>query len=392
MAGPLAGVRVLDLTRALAGPYGSMILGDLGAEIIKVEARETEWDALGVYRAMGMTKQFAGLQRNKKSMTLDLKTQKGKEIFYELVKGADVVFDNYRPDVPERLGVDYDTLSKINPRIICCSITGFGSTGPYRNRPSYDLIAQAIAGGLSVTGEPGGPPCRAGMPIGDKGGGVFAAIGILAALHARDQSGVGQKVETSLMESQVALMSYVAGQYLAGGGVPQAEGSGHRAAVPYGAYKTEDGYIAIAAMMKFPELCTVLGREDLLKDERFAAPVERFMNRHDLDAILDEAFPSRTSDEWMKLLVEQDIPCSPVYSLDQTVSDPQVLDRKMVVTVQLDDGDETKIIGNPIKMSGTPCDTYETVASVGRNTDEILSGLLGYSQGEIEQLRREEVI
>ena len=219
MAGPLKGIMILDLTRALAGPYGSAILGDLGAEVIKVEEPGTVWDALGVYVSMGLANQFAGLQRNKKSITINLKTEKGKELFYELVKQADVVFDNYRPGVNERLGIDYETLKKINPKIICCSISGFGSTGPYSNRPAYDLIAQAIGGTMSVTGEPGGRPCRTGMPLGDQGGGIFGVIGILAALHAREQTGVGQKVETSLMEAQLALMSYVIGQYLCGGGI-----------------------------------------------------------------------------------------------------------------------------------------------------------------------------
>lgn len=392
MPGPLADIRILDLTRALAGPYGSMILGDLGAEIIKVEAPGTVWDALGVYTSLNLGHQFLGIQRNKKSITINLKTQRGKELFYKIVEKADVVFDNYRPGVTKRLGIDYDTLKSINSRIICCSVSGFGSTGPYRNRPAYDLIAQAIGGEMSVTGEPDKPPCRSGMPIGDEGGGVFAVIAILAALHARERTGFGQYVETSLMESQLALMSYVIGQYLGGGGVPKPEGSRHRAAMPYGAYKTKDDYIAIAAMLKFEDLCKILDIEEILKDDRFSNILNRFMNREELEPILEKAFLAKGVDEWMELLVEADIPCSPVYTVDKSLSDPQVLAREMMVSVKLKDGSEAKMIGNPIKMSETPCKIYEPPMDVGENTDEILSKILGYNREEIDELRREGVI
>ena len=283
----LAKVRIVDLSRALAGPYGSMILGDLGAEIIKIEPLGARTEATGPYSYKGQDAYFMSINRSKKSVTLDLRTDKGREVFYDLVRISDVVFDNFRPGVLERLRIDYDTIKELNPRIICCSISGFGSNGPYRERPAYDLVVQAVSGAMSITGEPGRPPVRSAIAIGDQGAGMFAAHGILAALYARERTGVGGKVETSLLEAMMALLAYEASYYFVSGLVPGPVGSGHRTLPVYQAFKTRDGYIAIAAINRFHALCKALDREDLTQDPRFGEG-QMAEHREELLVILEE--------------------------------------------------------------------------------------------------------
>jgi crotonobetainyl-CoA:carnitine CoA-transferase CaiB-like acyl-CoA transferase len=372
-----------------------MILGDLGAEIIKIEAHEgREQQRIGAYTYKGQDVYFMSVNRSKKSIVLDLRLDKGREVLYDLVKVSDVVFDNFRPGVLERLRIDYDTLKKLNPKIISCSITGYGSTGPYRDRPAYDLVIQAITGAMSITGEPGRPPVRSGIAVADQGAGMFAAHGVLAALYARERTGVGAKVETSLLEAMVAQLAYEAGLYLISGLVPGPVGSGHRILPVYQAHQTQDGYITIAAVGRFPALCQALGREDLAQEPRFAGP-GLAQHRQELLAILDEIFLTKSSDEWVKLLTEADVPCGPVNALDKALSDPQVLATDMVVSIDHTLGGQIKQTGNPIKASTTPKDARQKFLSpplLGEHTNEILSQLLGYSQDKIEQLRQEKVI
>ena len=390
----LAGVRVLDLTRALAGPYGSMILGDLGAEIIKIEALDARADAIGPYSYKGQDAYFMSVNRSKKSITLDVRTDRGREVLHDLVKVSDVVLDNFRPGVLERLRIDYDTLKGVNPRIICCSITGFGSNGPYRNRPAYDVVIQAVSGAMSITGEPGRPPVRSGIAIADQGAGMYAVHGILAALYARERTGVGAKVETSLLEAMIAQLAYEAGYYFISGLVPGPVGSGHRTLALYQTFQTRDGYVAIAAINRFPALCKALGREDLTEDPRFKGR-EIGEHRDELLAILQKEFITRKTDQWLKLLTEADVPCGPLNTLDKALSDPQVLARDMVVSINHAMGGQIKQTGNPVKISATPPELRQDFLpppTLGQHTDEVLSQLLGYSSEQIDRLRQEKVV
>ena len=390
----LAGVRVLDLTRALAGPYCSMILGDLGAEVIKIEAVQGRKEVTGPYSYKGQDGYFMSVNRSKKSVTLDIRTDDGREVFYDLVKVSDVVLDNFRPGVMERLKVDYEVLKGINAGIISCSISGFGSDGPYRDRPAYDLVVQAISGAMSITGEPGRPPVRSGVAIGDQGAGMFAAHGILAALYARQRTGVGCQVETSLLEAMVAQLAYEASLYLLSGIIPEPLGTGHRTLPFYQAFRTRDGHIAIAAIDRFPNLCKAVGREDLTEDPRFA---EDQINEHrdEFIAIMEEVFAGRTTDEWLERLNGNDVPCGPVNTLDKALTDPQVLARDMVVSVDHTLGGRIAQTGNPIRISTTPPDARRRFLSpptLGEHTTEVLSQLLGYSHERIDRLRQEKAV
>ncbi|MEE8353105.1 MAG: CoA transferase [Dehalococcoidales bacterium] len=390
----LTGVRILDLTRALAGPYCSLILGDLGAEVNKIEAVTGRQEVTGPYAYKGQDAYFMSVNRSKQSVTLDLRKEQGQAVFHDLVKVADVVLDNFRPGVLERLKADYATIEEINPRIISCSITGFGPDGPYRDRPAYDLVVQAISGTMSITGEPGRPPTRSGIAVGDQGAGMFAAHGILAALYRREQSGVGSRVETSLLEATVAQLAYEAGLYLVSGIVPGPVGSGHRTLPFYGAFATRDGYVAIAAINRFPHLCRAIGREALIEDERFQGK-RLFENRDRFIAILEEVFLTRDTGDWVERLTEADVPCGPVNTLDQAFADEQVLARDMVVSIDHTLGGQIRQTGNPIKMSVTPPEVRRRFLSpptLGEHTDEVLRNLLGYPKARIEQLRREKTI
>lgn len=390
----LAGARIIDLTRALAGPYCSMILGDLGADIIKIEAVAGRTDVTSPHSYKGEDGYYMSVNRSKKSVTLDLRTDKGREVFYDLVRVSDVVLDNFRPSILERLKADYDTLNKLNPRIICCSISGFGSSGPYRNLPAYDLVAQAISGSMSITGEPGRPPVRSGVAIGDQGAGMFAAHGILAALYARERTGEGCKVETSLLEAMIAQLAYESSLYLLSGIIPGPVGTGHRFLPFYYAFQTSDGYLAVAAINRFSALCRALGREDIANNQRYANH-ETGEHRDELIAIMQKAFLTRTTDEWLKALNEHDVPCGPVNTLDKALIDPQVLERDMVVTVDHTLGGQVKQTGNPIKISTTPPGLRRKFLSpptLGEHTADVLSQVLGYSQEKINRLKQENVI
>ena len=390
----LVGVRILDLTRALAGPYASLILGDLGAEIIKIEALDARTDAIGPYAYKGQDAYFMSVNRSKKSITLDIRTDKGREVFYNLVKISDVVFDNFRPGVLERLKIDYDTLKEINSRIICCSISGFGRNGPYRDRPAYDLVIQALSGAMSITGEPDRPPVRSGVAIADQGAGMFAATGILAALHTRERTGVGGKVETSLLEAMVAQLAYEASYYFVSGLVPGPVGSGHRTLALYQTFQTRDGYVAIAAINRFPALCKALSREELTEDPRFKGS-QMAEHKGELLAILEKEFLRKDTAEWLELLTEADVPCGPMNTLDRALTDPQVLASEMVVSINHTLGGQIKQTGNPIKISSTPPDVRSEFLSpptLGEHTNEVLTTLLGYSPEEIDLLKQERII
>lgn len=405
MKGALAGTVILDLTRALAGPYGTMILGDLGATVIKVEppggdltrgaANDTQGSSQALYQYKGESGYFLAINRNKKSIVLDLTISQGLTIFYELVRKADVVYENFRPGVTERLRIDYDSLKGINPKIVYCSITGYGPSGPYKDRPSFDLVAQAMGGGMSITGEPGRAPVRAGIPIGDLAAGMFASHGVIAALYEREKTGEGQKVETSLLTGQVGLLTYIASYYFLSGMVPQPIGSSHQSNVPYQAFKAKDIYLVVAAAgEKFWRiLCQILEVPQLIEDPRFKTNLDRIRNKDELIPVLEERFLTKTAEEWLELLNKEGVPAGPVLTVDKVFSDPQVISQKMIIDLKhsLDGG--IKVAGNPIKMlHGLPEEEYKYPPTLGQHTSQILQEYLGYSNDKIETLRMEKVV
>ncbi len=392
---PLSKIRILDLSLIMAGPYCSLILGDLGAEVIKIELPGQGEGARGVppHFFEGESAYFIAMNRNKKSMTLDLKTPKGKEVFYELAKRSDVVLENFRPGVVKRLGVDYDTLKEINPRIICCSISGYGQTGPLKDRPAFDLIIQARGGVMSYTGEPGRMPVRMGAPMGDLAGGLFAANGILAALYQREGTGRGQKIDISLLDCQISLLTYRAEYYFVGNEIAQPVGSGHASVHPIRAFKTKTFDIVIDCNMQniFAELCDGIGMPEMAVDPRFSSRENRFKNKDELYPILEKVFMTKTGEEWLELL-DKRIPIGPINTIDKALSDPQILSRNMVVEVDYGKGKRLQIVGNPIKMSEIDQEEFKAPPRLGEHTEQILTGMLGYSPEEVKELTREKII
>jgi CoA:oxalate CoA-transferase len=394
MSSLLEGVRILDLTRMLAGPYATMLLGDLGAEVIKIEDRRGDYTRIsGQYSLGGMGAYFLAINRNKKSVVLDLKHPRAREVFYELVRVSDVVVDNMRPQALDRLGCGYEELKRVNPRIISCSLSGFGHSGPYRDRPAFDLTIQALGGAMSITGEKGGPPVRMGLPMGDLAGGLFAALGIVSALHFRSRTGKGRWLDISLLDCQISLLSYLIAYHSIGGLVPGPQGSRHESIVPYQAFHTKDIWIVVACSTpKFWEgLCRAIGREDLITDDRFDDPIKRVQNQDELVPILEEIFLEKSADEWLEALEREEVPCAPVNTLDRALSDPQVLHRRMVVELEHPALGRFKAAGNPIK---TACaeESFASPPLLGEHTEEVLMGLLGYDRSRIQELVEEGVI
>jgi len=392
----LDGIRVVDLGQMLAGGHGSMLLGDLGAEVIKIEPIEVgdRTRLLGPPFVEGESAYFMAINRNKKSVALDLRKEQGRQVLYDLVRVSDVVFHNFRPGVVERLKCDYDTLKGVNPRIIYCELTGYGETGPYRDRPAFDLAIQAISGAMSITGEPGRPPVRQGIPIGDLAGSLFAAFAISAALYAREVTGEGRKIDLSLMDCNVSLLTYVGQYYLIDGQVPGPMGSGHLSVVPYQAFATQDIYIVVAVFVEkfWRAFCRVLGIEELIDDPRFCDNDRRRENREELVPILEEIFRTRPGEEWLRLLSEAEVPCAPINTLDRLFADPQVAARNMVVEIDHPKVGRLRSIGNPVKTPPMPEGPFEPPPLHGQHTDQVLREILGYSAERIAQLRENRVI
>lgn len=391
----MEGVRVLDLSQMLSGPYATLLLGDMGAEVLKIE-EPGEGDrtrSMPHHHVGGLSGYFISINRNKKSITLDLKVPEALEVFYDLVKKSDVVFDNFRPGVLERLKIDYPTLKKINPSIIHVSITAFGYEGPYRELPAFDLTIQAIGGAMSVTGEPGGAPVRLGLPMGDIAGAVFASNAVTAALYKRIRTGEGSRVDVSLLDTLVSMHVYVGQYVLQGGEVPGPVGSGHQSVVPYRAFKASDDWFVIAVFTeKFWKLfAKAIGRPELDKDPRFATNPQRCIYRKQLFDILDKQFISRTAKEWLKMLDEAGVPAAPINKLDKTYQDPQLLARNMVVDMDIPNAGSVKTMGNPFKVLGEK-EVFRAPARLGQHTVEVLQGLLCYSKEKIAQLREKKAI
>ncbi len=390
MSLPLSDVRILDMTLIMAGPYCTSMLGDMGAEVIKIEKPGVGESSREVppHFFEGQSAYFIAMNRNKKSMTLDLKSEEGKHIFYELAKTSDVVVDNFRPGVVKKLGFGFDDLKKINPRIICCSISGYGQTGPFKDRPAFDLVIQARGGIMSYTGEPDQMPVRMGAPMGDLSGGLFATQGILAALYQREKTGKGQQIDISLMDCQTSLLTYRAQFYFVGNEIARPVGSGHVSAHPIRAFQTKTFAVVIDANMEnlWIDMCEAMGMPELSRDERFNSRKNRNKNKEQLYAILEKAFLEKTGEEWLEIL-EKRVPIGPINTIDKALADPQTLSRNMVVEVDYNDGKKLKLVGNPVKMSGIEKERFCRPPYLGEHTEEILSQLLNYSPEQIEELK-----
>ncbi len=395
MAPPIAGIRILDLSQMLAGPYGTMILADLGAEVIKIERPGGGDIARGMppHFFHGESVYFISMGRNKKSLCLDLKAGEGLELFYRLVRLSDVVYDNFRSGILEKLRIDYETLKQINPRIISCSVTGYGHTGPFKDRPAFDLIIQARGGIMSYTGEPGRMPVRMGAPMGDLGGGLFAVQGVLAALYQREKTGLGQKVDIGLLDCQISLLIYRGLYSLYAGEVARPVGSGHVSANPIRAFHTKTFDIVIDANTDkfFVELCEGLSLQELASDPRFLTRADRLKNKDALYALLDAAFLQKTGEEWLEIL-EARVPIGPINTVDMALRDPQVLSRNMVVETTHPCGEKMKLLGNPIKMSQRGEEAYDPPPGIGEHTEQILRQLLSLDSSEIQRLRDNKII
>ena len=393
---PLKGIRVLDLSRVLAGPFCSMSLSDLGAEVIKVEI-PNRGDDTRAYPPFieGVSSYYLSLNRGKKSLTLNLKKEEAVNVIHELAAKCDVVLENFRPGVTERLNVDYETLKKINPEIIYCSISSFGQTGPYAQWPGYDLIIQGMSGLMGITGEKGGGPMRIGVAIEDINAGLHAVISILAALRIRDSLGVGQYIDLSMLDAGVSWMTYVAGNYFATGKVPQRMGTAHPSIVPYQAFKTGDEkYILIAGGNDrlFGILCKILGLEQLTSDPNYSTNEARVANKDALISTLQDAFMKQSRDQWLDSLRESGFPCAPVYTIDEVFADPQVQYRDMLVEMEHPTAGTIKQIGTPFRFSVSKTGLGLYPPELGENTEEILRDLLGYSDAEINELREKGAI
>lgn len=385
----LEGIKVLDLTRARAGPTAARQLADFGAEVIKIEMPgDSHYGDLGVRQGPD----FQNLHRNKLGMTLNLKNPKGLAIFKRLVKTADVLIENYRPQVKHRLGIDYDHLREINPRLIYASISGFGQTGPYADRPGLDQIAQGMGGHMSVTGDPDGPPYRSGTAISDLTAGLLAANGIMTALFEREKSGEGQWLHTSLIEAQIFLMDFQAARWLVDGEVPQQAGNDHPTNVPMGTFKSRDGYVNIAPMpAMWAKFCTAMDLESIHEHPDYATFEARVENRAALNAIINERTITKDTKDWVESLNQAGIPCGPIYKMDEVFADEQVKHLGIAQTVHTPKRGELSIVGQPVNLSRTPSTLTAPSPELGEHTDGILAAA-GYSPDEIKAFRTEKVI
>ena len=396
VAPPLADLLVLDLSRVLAGPFATMMLADLGAEVIKVErpGRGDDTRQWGPPWAGGESAYYLSANRNKKSITLNLKSGKGREIVRALASQADVLIENWRIGTMKRWGLGYEMLQALNPGLIYCAITGYGQTGPYRDRPGYDFIIQAEGGGMSITGPVEGPPMKVGVAIVDITAGLFATTSILAALHERERSGKGQYVDIALLDSQVAWLANVGSNYLVSGQRPARYGNAHPNIVPYEPFPTSDGWIAVGVGndRQWQRLCALAGWDDLAADERFATNPQRVEHRDVLVPMLQERFRARTSEKWHAALQEAGIPCGLINFIDQVFSDPQVLARDMLVELPHPTAGTVRLAGSPLKLSRTPALIEEPPPLLGQHTEEILTKYLGYTPDDLARLRDEAVI
>jgi crotonobetainyl-CoA:carnitine CoA-transferase CaiB-like acyl-CoA transferase len=382
----LARYTVLDLSRVRAGPTGVRQLADWGANVIKIEPPPGHEEAMGGPRD---GPDFQNLHRNKRSMTLNLKAPEGLAAFKRMVKKADVVVENFRPAVKKRLGIDYKTLARINPRLVYASISGFGQTGPYAERPGFDQIAQGMGGLMSITGLPGQGPVRAGIPVADLSAGLFAAIGILVALVEREKSGKGQHVETSLLQAQVFMLDFQAARYLVGGEVAKQAGNNHPTSIPTGVFATQDGYINIATTGEkiWRRFCETASATALMRNADYKTAAARLRNRDALNAEIDIYLAGRTSADWVRRFNKAGVPSGPIYAIDQVFADPQVRHLGIAQSVTRKDKSKMRLLGQPVTLSRTPSRLVARPPQLGEHTGAVLREF-GFSARDIAALRR----
>ena len=393
MQQPLTGIKVIDATSVLTGPYCTMLLGDMGAEVIKIEPIEGDMIRNGPPFIKGESTYFLYTNRNKRGITLNLKADEGKKILFKLVKDADIFVENFKPQTKSKLGIDYPTLKEINPELIYCSISGFGQTGPWADRPGFDQIAQGMSGLMSVTGSPESGPTRVGVAIGDSIAGIFAAYGILAALIERSKSGNGQYIETSLLEGLMAVLGVQAAKYFGTGETPLPQGNDHAAFAPYGTYSTKDGYINISTVSErmWRSLCKRLGMEDLPGHTKFETNAERVKNKEELRQIIESRLANKASEDWVEILNEGGIACGPIYTIDQVFKSRHILHREMLLETDHASAGPINLIGFPVKMSKTPCKTNLPPPYLSQHSSEVLKEL-NYSEEEIKELKQKGIV
>ncbi len=397
-AGPLSGLRVLDLTRVLAGPTCTQMLGDLGAEVIKIERPEAGDDTRGFappfWPETKESAYFIGVNRNKKSVTLDMAKPEAQAILHRLLETTDILVENFKVGALAKYGLGWEQLKAKYPRLIYCSITGFGLTGPYAPRPGYDALIQAMGGVMSLTGEPNGSPQKVGVPVADLFAGLYGCIGILAALNHRNATGQGQQIDIGMLDTHVAWLANQGMNYLSTGENPPRLGNQHPNISPYQEFPTKDGYIILAVGNDptFERFCKAFGQEHLLADERFATNPRRVANRDLVTQTLTPVMKTRTTTEWVEALEAQKIGCGPINTLKDVFADPHVNARNMTLEMDHGSGAKVKVIANPVKLSATP-PTYRSAPPVlGEHTEEVLSGLLGMSAEEIAALRAKSIL
>ncbi|WP_447921043.1 CaiB/BaiF CoA transferase family protein [Achromobacter aegrifaciens] len=386
---PLSGIRVLDLTRIISGPYCTSILADMGAEVIKIEA-PGEGDPIrrqGVVKD-GLSWYFANYNRNKRSVTLDLYSAEGKDILRQLIPRCDVVIENYRPGIMEKMGFGDEALKALRPDIIHCSINGFGTSGPYRDRPAFDFIAQAMSGFMSLNGGENDPPMRAGPPISDLAAGLNGALGVVAALLRRERTGRGDSISVSLLSSMIGLLSFQASNYFASGELPPRTGNDHGIVAPYGLFETADGQVAIAPSndAMYEKLLDALELPELRAHPEFLANDDRMLNRASIKAAIEARTRQKSSHYWIERLNQYGVPCGQVLNLQEVFDDPQVADQEMAIDVPHPDGQQVRMLGFPIKFAEAPCQARSPAPALGADTDAVLEEL-GLSNVRIRELR-----
>jgi formyl-CoA transferase len=386
----LEGIRVLDVTQVMAGPFCAMLLCDMGADVIKVEPPGGDWTRHLAGAVGAESPAFNAVNRGKRGLVLDLKQPAAQGAFRRLARRADVIVENYRPGVMARFGLDYAALSKEHPPLVYASISGYGQTGPSASRGGFDLVAQGVSGIMSITGAPDGPPVKAGVPLTDLGAGLFALAGILAALQCRERTGRGQHVDTSLVEAGIALSVWEATEYFSGGGVPQPTGSAHRLSAPYQAFRCSDGYITVGAASDrtFARLCELVGHDEWTRDPRFTTNARRVEHRPALAALIEAITAAEPRAYWLERLDAAGIPCGPINTYEEVFRDAHVLAREMLIDVDHPALGRTRTLGTPIKMSETPLDPRRRAPLLGEHTDEVLREA-GYTGADIAALERQ---
>jgi crotonobetainyl-CoA:carnitine CoA-transferase CaiB-like acyl-CoA transferase len=392
----LEGIRVLDLSRIIAGPFCSQILGDMGAEVIKVEQPGVGDDSRtwGPPFIQEESVYFFSINRNKKSVTVNMKDPRGRTIIRELARRSDVLLENFKPGTLAKLGLDWEDLRRDNPRLVFCSISGFGRTGPSAERGGYDVIVQAVGGLMGITGDPEGPPVKVGVAMTDIGTALYAHGAILAALYARDRTGEGQRIDVSLLETQIAALINIASSYLNAGEIPEKWGTAHVNIVPYQAFKMQDGYMIIGAANDrlWVKLCEAIGLAEVGRDPKYASNAQRVEHRKEIVRLLEARLTTKTRKEWESILAPLGIPCGPINRMDEVFADPQVQHLRMVLEAGHSHVGTIRMVRNPVTFSGTPVDLRHAPPRLGEHTEDVLRDLLGYSATEVAALKAAGVV